>query len=120
MVRTNAGVLIRLSPVGMIGRLGHLVLGTSRTANADPFEPTATAELLADRQAPLVGSDPATLVRSPLSISVALGLLTLVLTRRCVETLQPNVDSRRALLTVLSRTFVRTGSVGWVLTMWAA
>lgn len=101
MVRVKARVLIRFSPVGIIGRLGHLPLGTSRTAKADPFDATASADLLADRQAPVVGSDPATLVSSPLSIRTDLSLLMFVLTRRCVETVQPKVESRRALLTVL-------------------
>lgn len=82
MVRMKARVLIRLSTGGIIGKLGHLVLGTSRNANPDPLEATASAELLAARQAPLECSDPATLVRSPFRIRVELILLILVLTRR--------------------------------------
>lgn len=120
MVRVKAGELIRFSPAGIMGRLGHLSLGTSRTAKADPFDATATAELLAERQAPVVGRDPATLVSSPFNIRMSLVLLMLVLTRRCVETVQPKVESRSALLTVLRWTFVRTGAVGCVLTICAA
>lgn len=82
MVRMKAGVLIRLSTVGIMGRLGHLALGTSRKANPDPLDATASAELLAIRHAPLECSDPATLVSSPFRISMELVLLMLVLTRR--------------------------------------